>query len=47
MRGVLEGENRQQATLFPERVDDYVGEDSPVRVTDVFLNRLDISGLGF
>jgi transposase len=33
--------------LFPERVDDYVAEDSPVRVIDVFIDRLDVSGLGF
>jgi transposase len=33
--------------LFPESVDDYVEEDSVVRVIDVFIDRLDISGLGF
>jgi len=47
MSGFIEGENRHQSTLFPERVDDYVGEDSVVRVIDVFIDRLDISGLGF
>jgi len=47
MSGFIEGENRQQSTLFPERVDDYVGEDSPVRVIDYFIDKLDISGLGF
>ena len=47
MSGFIEGENRQQSTLFPERVDDYVAEDSPVRVVDVFIDGLDISGLGF
>ena len=47
MSRFIEGENRYQSTLFPERVDDYVGEDSPVRVIDVFVDRLDISGLGF
>jgi transposase len=47
MSGFIEGENRQQSTLFPERVDDYVEEDSVVRVIDVFIDRLDISGLGF
>jgi transposase len=31
----------------PERVDDFVEEDSVVRVIDVFIDRLDISGLGF
>ena len=47
MSGFIEGENRQQSTLFPERVDDYIGEDSPVRVIDYFMDKLDISGLGF
>jgi len=47
MSGFIEGEDRKQATLFPERLDDYVIEDSPVRVIDVFIDDLDISGLGF
>jgi len=47
MSGFIEGEDRNQATLFPERLDDYVAEDSPVRVIDVFIDELDISGLGF
>ena len=42
MSGFTEGEN-----LFPERFDDYVGEDTPDRVGDVFIDSLDISGLGF
>jgi len=32
MSGFIEGQNRYQSTLFPERVDDYVEEDSVVRV---------------
>jgi len=47
MSGFIEGEDRGQATLFPERLDDYVGEDSAARVIDVFVDGLDISGLGF
>jgi transposase len=47
MSGFVEGENRHQATLFPERLDDYVAEDSAVRVSDVFIDDLDLSGLGF
>ena len=47
MSGFIEGENRYQSTLFPERVDDYVEEDSVVRVIDVFIDRLNVSGLGF
>lgn len=47
MSGFIEGENRDQSTLFPERIDDYVEEESAARVIDVFVDRLDISGLGF
>lgn len=47
MSGFIEGENRQQSTLFPERLDDFVAEDNPARVIDVFVDKLDISGLGF
>ena len=47
MSGFIEGEDRNQGTLFPERLDDYVAEDNPVRVIDVFIDDLDISGLGF
>ena len=47
MTGFIQGENRSQATLFPERLDDYVSEESAVRVIDVFIDELDLSGLGF
>ena len=47
MSGFIEGEDRNQATLFPERIDDYISEDSAVRVIDVFVDELDLSGLGF
>jgi len=47
MSGFIKGEDRFQATLFPESLDDYVAEDSSVRVIDVFLDDLDLSGLGF
>ena len=47
MSGFIEGEDRHQATLFPERLDDYIDEDSAVRVIDVFIDDLDLSGLGF
>jgi transposase len=47
MSGFIQGEDRHQATLFPESLDEYVAEDSPVRVIDVFVDDLDISGLGF
>ena len=47
MSKFIKGQDRSQGTLFPERLDDYVEEDSPVRVSDVFIDDLDISGLGF
>jgi transposase len=47
MSGFIEGENRHQATLLPERLDDYIAEESPVRVIDVYVDDLDLSGLGF
>lgn len=47
MTGFIEGESRTQATLFPERLDDYIAEDNPVRVVDVFVDELDIAQLGF
>jgi transposase len=47
MSGFIEGDDHRQATLFPESLDDYIAEDSPVRVIDVFIDELDVSGLGF
>ena len=47
MSGFIKGEDRTQATLFPERLDDYIAEDSPVRVIDVFIDELDLTDLGF
>ena len=47
MSGFIQGDDRHQATLFPERLEDYIAEDSSVRVIDVFLDDLDLSGLGF
>ncbi len=47
MSGFIQGDDRHQATLFPERLDDYLAEDNSVRVIDVFVDDLDLSGLGF
>jgi transposase len=41
------GADRNQATLLPDRLDDYVFEDNPVRVVDVFVDELDLAALGF
>jgi len=40
-------DDRSQSTLFPERLDDYLGEDNPVRAIDVFVDELDLANLGF
>jgi len=45
MKRFIEGESRNQSTLFPELLDDYVGEDNPVRVIDVLLMNLIWVGL--
>jgi hypothetical protein len=47
MRRFVEGEDRQQATLLPACLDDYVTEDIPVRVIDVFIDELELEALGF
>jgi transposase len=47
MRRFVEGTDRGQTTLFPECLEDWIGEGNPVRVVDVFVDELDLSGLGF
>jgi len=47
MSRFIEGEKRTQATLLPEILDDYITEENPVRVIDVFVDNLDLSHLGF
>src|SRR5918995_1135740 len=46
MAGYVEGVERTQATLFPDRLDDFVGADNPVRVVDAFVDALDLRELG-
>jgi transposase len=43
----VEGEDRRQGVLLPEYLDDYVSEENPVRVIDVFVDELDLGALGF
>ena len=47
MRRFIEGADRSQSTLFPGCVEDWIGENNPVRVIDVFVDKLDLGGLGF
>jgi len=47
MVGFIEGRDRTQSVLFPEHLDDWIHEDSTVRVIDVFVDGLDLVKLGF
>lgn len=47
MKRFVEGVDRDQATLFPECLEDWVDENNPVRVIDVFVDSLDLGELGF
>ena len=47
MKRFIEGVDRSQTMLFPDRLEDWVGEDNPVRVIDVFVDELDLFDLGF
>ncbi len=46
MSGYIEGVDREQVTLFPERLEDWIGEDHAVRVIDAFVEALDLGGGG-
>ena len=46
MKRFVEGVDRGQRTLLPECLEDWIGEDNPVRVIDVFVEELDLGGLG-
>lgn len=41
------GLDRSQTLLFPERLEDYVGQENPVRFLDAFVEKLDLAKLGF
>jgi transposase len=47
MKRFIQGEDRTQATMFPDLLDDYVADTNPVRVVDVFVDELDLGQLGF
>ena len=40
-------EERTQDTFLPSRLEDYITDDNPVRVVDVFVGELDLTKLGF
>ncbi len=43
----IDGIDRDQITMFPEALDDYIGPYNPVRFIDAFVGSLDLSSLGF
>ncbi|TAM54273.1 MAG: IS1182 family transposase [Paraburkholderia sp.] len=47
MKRFVEGDDRKQVSLLPECIDDYIGQDDPVRVIDVFVDDLELEDLGF
>lgn len=47
MKRFIEGQDRAQSILLPECLDDFVGEDNPVRVIDVYVDELNLADLGF
>ncbi len=42
MKRFIEGQSREQVTLLPECLDDFVGVDNPVRIVDAFVEELDL-----
>src|SRR5216110_3633712 len=47
MHRFIDGEDRMQRALLPHSLEDYVGEENPVRVIEVFIDELDLEALGF
>ena len=47
MKRYIEGKSRAQMVLMPESLDDFIDDDNPVRVIDLFVDELDLQGLGF
>src|SRR5580765_3134780 len=47
MRRFIDGEDRMQPALLPHSLEDYVDQENPVRVVEVFIDELDLASLGF
>lgn len=43
----VEGQDREQMTMLPDCIGDYIGEDNPVRVIDAFVDGLDLAAIDF
>jgi transposase len=46
MQGFVQGADRQQTTLLPECLDDWIDEGNSIRAVDVFVEALDLRDLG-
>ncbi len=46
MKRFIEGVDRSQTTLFPDRPEEGIDDDNPVRVIDVFVDDLELLELG-
>jgi transposase len=47
MKRFVDGTDREQSALLPECLQDWIHEDNPVRVIDIFVDELDLGALGF
>src|SRR5712691_10788493 len=47
MHRFIDGDDRMQQTLLPNSLEDYVSEENPVRVIEIFIEELDLAALGF
>ena len=47
MKRFIQGQDRNQSTLFPESLEEYIGEDNTVRVIDAYVDELDLLSMGF
>jgi transposase len=47
MAGHIQGVHRRQRIMFPESLDEYIGDENPVRFIDAFVDSLDLHALGF
>ena len=43
----ISGDSREQITMFPEVIDDYITQDNPVRFIEAFVDGLDMAEMGF
>ena len=47
MKRFIEGADREQSTLLPESLDEWIDDSNPVRAVDVFVDGLNLVKLGF